>query len=67
MDRRTQTTLLYLLRGYAQQVQREHGKLVEWPGGLELRPSEMYALADAIEDGRAELTVTEPTDEDLLA
>lgn len=43
------TTLLYLLRGYANQQRRTHGPLVERPGGIELTPSEMEAWADEIE------------------
>lgn len=43
------TTLLYLLRGYADQQRRMHGRLVERLGGIELTPSEMEAWADEIE------------------
>lgn len=43
------TTLLYLLRGYADQQRRMHGKLVERPGGIELTPTEMEAWADELE------------------
>lgn len=43
------TTLLYLLRGYAEQQRREHGPLVERPGGIELTPTEMEAWADELE------------------
>lgn len=50
-DPRTLTTLLYLLRGFAQQQRRMHGPLVERPGGIELTPREMEALADDLEAG----------------
>ena len=43
------TTLLYLLRGYAEQQRRTHGPLVERPGGIELTPTEMETWADELE------------------
>lgn len=43
------TTLLYLLRGYAEQQRRMHGAMVERPGGIELTPTEMEAWADEVE------------------
>lgn len=43
------TTLLYLLRGFADQQRRMHGPMVERPGGIELTPNEMEAWADEIE------------------
>ena len=45
-SKRHVTTLLYLLRGYADQQRRMHGPGVERPGGIELTPSEMEAWAD---------------------
>lgn len=43
------TTLLFLLRYYADQQRRMHGPMVERPGGIELTPNEMEAWADEIE------------------
>lgn len=43
------TTLLYLLRGYADQQRRTHGPGAERPGGIELTPAECEAWADEIE------------------
>lgn len=47
--RRHAITILYLLRGYADQQRRMHGKLVERPGGIELTPTEMETWANDVE------------------
>lgn len=47
--RRHATTLLFLLRGYAQEQRRSHGKLVEREGGIQLTPDEIEEWAQEIE------------------
>lgn len=59
MDKRTQTTLLHLLRYHADQQRRMSGpKLCEsYRGtGIELTPNEMEQLADDMEAGHVDLT-----------
>lgn len=54
-DRRTLTTLLYLLRRHAEDTLRMHGKLSEREGGHVLTPHEMIELADRLEAGAVTL------------
>ena len=49
-SKRHVTTLLFLLRYYADQQRKLHGSLIEQAGGsFELTPNEMEAWADEIE------------------
>jgi hypothetical protein len=47
--RRHLTTILFLLRGYAQEQRRMHGKMVERPGGIQLTPDECEDWAQTLE------------------
>lgn len=55
LTRRHLTTILFLLRGYAQEQRRSHGKLVEREGGIQLTPTECEQWADILEDEGAHL------------
>lgn len=67
MDRRAVVTLCHVLRRHAEDQLRTHGVGANRPGSHVMTPNEMDELADAIEDGRAELVITDLTDEDLLS
>lgn len=60
------TTILFLLRHYADHQRRMHGPALDsWGEGIELAPREMEQWADDIEDTREIHPQTKPTNQDL--